>query len=311
MIRRKTVAFRLMSCLVMLCCATTAWAQTPEEPEPLPKTPKATKQPPTTLKPPQKVPLTKKEKKLLKPHIDKSPLDQSLGWRFGPTLNGFFGSQQGRPLVYPYIGWRYKTDGLYLDIHAPGVFGALDFLQNTLQKGIFNDPFNLFLTLNEAGQFVFVEAAHVRVGPLYNLRLFKDADNPGIPLTIAVGVVGIADWVIFDAVFLGRKFEDIDDLNDYISIDPIVIGAGGFVSMMWKSKHVTVDLALEVGRDFVDLASVYIPQSGWILSADLDVHINILQNMGMYFRTRPSIYTHLPEDNVYTMSLSTGVIFSL
>ena len=302
-------------CVMILLClnASVAMAQDGLEPPPEDPLPEPEKKPakPPTIKPLQKIPLTKKEKKLLDPHVDKTPLNRAIGWRFGPTLNGFFGSQQGRPLVYPNLGWRYKTNGLYIDINAPGLFGALDFGQYSLQQSFNPDPFNLFLSLNEPGQFVYIEAMHLRAGPLFNLRLFKDKTNPGIPLTVAVGVVGIADWVIFDAVFLGRKFEDIDDLNDYISIDPIVVGVGGFVSLLWEVNHVTVDLAFEVGRDLVDLASIYIPQSGWIIGLDMDVHINILQNMGMYIRPRLSMFTHLPEDNVYTMVMSAGVIFSL
>ena len=262
MIQQRTI---LIFGLTLLWSAP-SWAQVPEEPE-LPKedTTKKTKKTKIDI---TAVPLTKKEKRLIKPHLDDKSLNESLGWRFGAMFNGFFGSQQGRPLIYPYMGWRYKTNGFYLDIHAPGLLGGLDYLQYLLQQQVTNDPLNLFLTLNSPAQFVFIEAMHVRAGPIFNLRLFKSKENKGFPITVAVGLSAIADFVIFEATLLGRKFESQDDLNDNVSIDPFVVGLGGFGSLLWKNRHVTVELTAELNRDMINIDSVYLPQPGWVLGLE-------------------------------------------
>lgn len=266
-----------------------------------------------SVKPPPKVEepvkLTNTERKMLQPHLDESTLEDSVGWQMGLSFNGLFSSGQGRPFTYPALGWRYKHDGLYVDVTAPAAFAALDALQYFFQDQIVDDPFNLFQSINGALQLFYVEGLHARLGGTYALRLFKTDKDAGIPVTVTYGLVGYADWVIFDAVFLGTPPEDLGDIEDNISLDPVVVGPGGFVGLLWSVGHVTVDVALEVGRDLVDL-SAYVPQPGWMIGATMDLNIRITDKFGMFLHPRYTVYTHVPERWVKTMAVHTGVIFS-
>ena len=296
----------LAACVVCFLWSVQALAQ--QEPEGL-DAQEAQASPAPEEAPPEGVDLTDSERKLLRPFIDESTLDDSVGWQLGPSFNGLFSSGQGRPFAYPALGWRYKHDGMYVDVTAPAAFAALDALQYFFQGELVDDPFNLFQSINGALQLFYVEALHARVGGTYAVRLFKTDEDEGVPVTLTYGLVGYADWVIFDAVFLGAPPEDLGDIEQNISLDPVVVGPGGFVGLLWRVSHVTVDVALEVGRDLVEV-SAYVPQSGWMLGASMDLNIRILDKFGMFFHPRYTVYTHVPDRWLKTMAVHSGVILS-
>lgn len=254
----------------------------------------------------------KRAEALAAPIINQKPLHSSLGWRVGPTFNGMFSSYQGRPFVYPSFGWRYKPGSLYLDLHAPFIAGLFDAAQWALQDKVLGLPssFNLFEDANGPAQYVFIEVAHLRLGQSFAMRLGQSKDNPGIPFHLNVGLAALADWVFFEARQLGRPLEDLDDVSDVISLDPYVLGLGAFVGAMITIDHVTVDLNIEVARDLFSPSNEYEEQNGWVIGADFEVIVKIIDNFGMYGRVRHSLYTHLEDLNLWGMSGGAGVILS-
>ena len=250
----------------------------------------------------------KRAEALAAPIINKKPLHSSLGWRLGPTFNGMFSSYQGRPFVYPSFGWRYKPGSLYFDLQAPFIAGIFDAAQWALQDKVLglSSSFNLFEDANDPAQYVFIEVAHLRLGQSFAMRLGQSEDNPGVPFHLNVGLAALADWVFFEARQLGRPLEDLDDVNEVISLDPYVLGLGAFVGAMVTIDHVTVDLSLELARDLFSPSNEYAEQNGWVIGADLEVIIKIIDNFGMYVRARHSLYTHLEDLNLWAMSGGAG-----
>lgn len=246
----------------------------------------------------------------MKDQLKVTPLHKTLGWRVGPTFHGMWSSLQGRPFIYPSFGWRYKPGDLYVDLQAPFIAAIFDAGIWAIQDQLLGlrEPFSFFETINEAQHYAFIEVSHLRVGQSINFRLGKSEDREGVPFSLNLGVVGIADWVVFEARQLGRALEDLDDLQDEIDLDPFVVGAGGFVGVMATAGIATVDLNLEIAPDLYSPSDSYTDQSGWVFGADLEVLLTITDNFGMVLRARHSLYTHLPDLNLWTTSVNTGII---
>ena len=295
--------------LLLLLCGAPLWAQgrpgavelpeLPEEAELALPTPAEPVEPPTV-----------------------APLRDSLGWRAGAVVQGLFGSGQGRPLGYVAAGARYKTDTVYIDIHFPALVGGLDaaqylFFSEILEAGA---PFAFFELVNGPYQLAYIEPLHLQLGRTFTLFPFaEDPDelppgqlpDPGAPLQLSVGVVGVTDFVVFDLPRFQGDIEEFDFTAPELT-DPIVIGPGVFVAVGLPAGSTgEVDLALELARDVVDFAG-YIPtSSNWIISIDADYEVDFSDDFGAYLRGRLSTYTHLTDPLIVTLSFSGGMIVRL
>ena len=309
---------------IMLGIHAAAQSQTPPQTQP-PQTPPSRARP-DEASPPQESALTREAKarqedqarqedarRSLKTLDDERALHQRLNLRMGPTFNGMWSSEQGRPFVYPYVGLRYKPDDLYLDLHLPAIMALADAAQWAIQDRLIGVPsaFNLFERANGPPQYIMIEVAHARLGQSFPVLLGASPTSAGVPLTLHAGLVGVADWVLFEARTLGRPFEDLDDINGQVRVDPYVLGLGLFVGASWRTSRTHLELALEVSRDLLSPSDSYDAQPGWILGAELELTLEILAGFGMFLRVRQSVYTHLDDLMVWGTALTTGVTLSL
>lgn len=257
--------------------------------------------------------LTEQERAELARYQARPELADALSWRVGPSLHTLNDSLQGRPLVYPALGARYKKPGaIYVDVHLPALFGLFDGLQYVLQRDVIerSEPFNVFQTLNQPRQYVFAELGHARVGQSWAMRLGEDPERgrAGVPLRLTAGLAGVADWAILEATRLQQAIEEAGELNDLIQRDPLILGPALFGAVGLRRGPVDADLALELGRDLLDWDS-YQRSAGWVISADLDVHVTVIDDLGLYLRARLATYTHLPGRLAWTLSVSPGISF--
>ena len=243
------------------------------------------------------------------PVAQKHPLRDGLGWRLGFISTGLFESGQGRPFFYLDTGLRFKSDRIYFDLKFPAFIGGLDFLFLQFQKFLgANDPFNLFEFFNEPIHYgAHMEFSNVRLGQTFTL--FPLGDDA--PLRTTLGVFVLADWVFFDLVLIQNRDpeEEFDPKENPNVNDPIVVAPGGFVAFGGDAPITAYDIALGAGPDiYVDDA--YAPNNGWVLFVDLDLHIDVLEDLAVHYRTRVSTYTHT-EKPVVTMDVNFGVVLRL
>jgi hypothetical protein len=234
---------------------------------------------------PTDVPLNEEEREKFK-GFERVPRARALQLRAGVQVMGLFKSQQGSPGIYPTIGLRYRGDDLYLDIHAPMAFGALDAGQFFIQRDLIGrgDAFDIFRALNSPPQYSYLEAGHVRIG--------KNFGRSG-DWSFAAGLALFADFVVFDALFTDELPEADDDFTDFLSSDPFVVGPGGFISLGRQWDGLQLDWVLEIGRDLINFGS-YVPVEGWVISTDVEVVTQLSEDWAAFLRVRSSMYTHLP-----------------
>jgi hypothetical protein len=274
----------------MLCALWSApvWAQEPAGPE---------QAAPEALPAPD-VPLNKDERRLFRGH-EQTPMERAVQLRAGAQFMGLFKSKQGQPGTYASFGLRYRGDKLYLDMHLPALFGAMDYGQLLLQRDLIGrqGAFDIFRAINSPPQYSFLEAGHVRVGQIF---------SHGAPWGFAAGVAVFADFVVFDALFADELPQGDSDFEDFLSSDPFVVGPGGFIALTRRDEGLLIDWAFEAGRDLMNFGS-YAPVAGWIISTDLEVQPQLSEDWAGFLRVRTSYYSHLPGRYPFTALLALGV----
>ncbi len=174
----------------------------------------------------------------------------------------------------------------------------------------FNTSFRtLFETMNKPPQYVQAEIGMVRVGQIWHTRLGATKDREGVPVQLAAGIAGVADWVIFETRLLSEPIPEDASIGDFIITDPIVLGAGLFGSIGQRRENFHVDLSLMIARDMFQWES-YGPLTGFLISPDVEVVIMLLDNLGMNVRTRATLYTHVKNPRPYSIQSDFGVIVS-
>lgn len=253
--------------------------------------------------------LTPEEAKQLDDLEKKPPLHEDFTIRFGPTFHAMFDSYQGRPFAYPGIGFRKKSPRFYFDLHIPILLGGVDALFYLFQQQLLrsDNAINLFETLNQPRQYVYFEASHLKIGPSWRRTLGERNGRPR-PFDLSAGVVGVADFVVFDAKLLGAPIPDDANINDIVQRDPIVLGLGLFGAIGANRGPASTDLALEVARDLFNWQA-YTPAPGWIISLDMDTQLEIVEDLAMTARGRLSTYTHVPGERIFSFSVTTGMSF--
>lgn len=239
------------------------------------------------------------------PEPEVPPRD-SFALKVGFLHSWLFDSNQGRPFIYLDFGLRLKTDEFYIDVKLPALVAGIDFLLYQLQRLVgVNSPFNLFEAVNQPIHYAaFLEPANLRLGQTFVTRLGGER-----PLKLTAGIFALFDFVFFDLALAQQDPEEFNDIADPNANDPFVVAVGGFVAIGSDLPYSEWDLALGVGPDiFQD--DGYVPNSGLVIFADLDVQIDPLRNVGAYLRTRLSTYTHT-SPIVWTMTLSYGVALKL
>ena len=284
--------------------APSAHAQSEDEPKP--------RLGPRQSEPVTKMPLAVQEAETIDPGaLERISFHEDLVWRVFTGFHGMFSSSQGRPLIYPDLGARWRDDGVYLDLHLPALFGLLDAGQFFLRRDVLDtpSPSNLFQSVNEPRHWVYAEIAHLRLGVSTAYTLFEDDDEGDtVPLRLSLGGVGFANWAVLEAAGLAEALENGDAINELIESDPLIIGLGGFVAVGGVSGRAGWDVALELGRDMVEWDS-YVPSTGWVIALDGDVGVEIFENFGMGIRARWAVLTHRDDRLVYVMNVSTGALF--
>ena len=199
-------------------------------------------------------------------------------------MHGAPGSGQGRPFIYPCVSLRAKSETLYLDLHLPAFVALFDALQYWLMSDLIGAPsaFNLFQTLNGQAQLIYVEPLHLRLGQ----RIWSNGS-----LRLSGGVALVADVVVFDVIQLGAGLEE-GELNSSINSDPLVLGPGGFLALSGAAGPASWEFSLEVAYDIYAIEQ-YEPVSGFALSAEGDVQVQITDLFGMFLRPRVAAYTHV------------------
>lgn len=242
--------------------------------------------------------------------FERPALKDGLAMRVGFSFHNMFGSHQGRPLIYPHFGVRLKSDKLYIDAHLPALIGGLDYLQYKFQERILgtDTEFNLFGALNQPMHYVFFEVGHVRIGSTKELLPGRLNNKLKSALKLSGGVVGFADFVVFEARSSSETIEDGEALENLLTRDPGVLGAGLFGSIGSSKNNFSYDLAVEVGRDLWAWQA-YEPNPGWMLSADVDLQFDIVENLGGFIRTRATYYTHGSRPRVFGTNTATGITF--
>ena len=304
MIRRYTTARsrHAIAALVTLALAsTTDSANAQEAPSLEDKATTPEEAPPETLTDEERAHLSEFERPALK---------DGLAMRVGFSFHNMVGSNQGRPLIYPHFGARLKSDKLYIDANLPALIGGLDYLQYKFQERVLgtDTEFNLFEALNEPAQYVFFELGHVRIGSTREFVPGQPNYKLKFPIRLSGGIVGFADFVVFEARGLSAAIEDGEALENLLSRDPGVLGAGIFGSIGGSKNNFAYDLALEVGRDLWEWEA-YDLNPGWMLSADVDLQFDIVENLGGYIRTRATYYTHGSRPRVFGTNTATGITF--
>ena len=304
---------RFSTCFVFsLLVSTSAFAQerpTPEKNATPPSSTAKDKEDPPVFKPRQPRDLTEEESDKLQKLEEKPPLHEDFTWRFGPTFHAMFDSFQGRPFAYPGIGFRKKSPTFYFDLHIPLLMGGIDGLLYLFQQQLLrsSNAVNLFETLNQPRQYVFFEATHLKIGPSWRRIVGEKSGRPR-PIDLSAGVVGVADFVVFDAKLLGMPIPDDANINDIVQRDPIVLGLGLFGAVGANRGPASADIALEVARDLFNWQA-YTPAPGWVISADLDTQLQIVDDLAMSARGRLSTYTHVPGERIFSFSVTTGISF--
>lgn len=253
--------------------------------------------------------LTDEERSYVTEAVDAKPLGLDFNVRFGASAHAMSDSLQGRPLAYPTLGLRKKSATFYFDAHLTILMTLIDGLIFVVQEEILDvqDSFSTMGTVNEPRHYVFGEAAHIRLGPTTTFTFdSRIRANTTHLVRLSGGVVGLADWVVFDATRQTDALGEDQDIGDIIVQDPVVIGAGVFGAIGGWRDPFSYDLALEVGYDLVNWGG-FTPSRGWIFALDGDIQVDLVDNAGLYGRARISAYTHLPDSLTYTFALSTGV----
>lgn len=295
--------------LLVSLAPTTALAQAPDPDEPALPEPPPTAQELAEAERARE--LTEQELAELAAATDR-PLHTKLSWRVGPVLNALYGSNQGRPFIYPYVGARYKVDDLYVDVHAPAVLGMLDGLAFLFQDQIADVPreqnVNLFELANDLRHYAFFQIIDLRLGQTFTIDPWATETTTGFPLQLSVGAEGFFDFVLFDLPGFTGDLDDFD-FNATVQRDPVVGAVGLFGAVGAHVGPFSGDLALVFARDLFDW-DAYAPASGWIIALDSDLQIEITPNIGMYVRPRWSFYTHVEGSLIQTLVLTAGVVFS-
>ena len=142
--------------------------------------------------------------------LGRESFHEDLVWRAFTSFHGMFSSSQGRPLLYPDLGARWRDDDVYLDVHLPALFGLLDAGQFFLRRDVLEtpSPSNLFQSVNEPQHWVYAEIAHLRLGVSTPYTLFEDEQegDSGVPLRVSVGGLGFADWAVLEAAGSRRRW---------------------------------------------------------------------------------------------------------
>ena len=289
--------------MLSLLVSTSALAQERPTPE------KNTVDETPTFKPRQPENLTREESDKLEALDEEPPLHEDFTLRFGPTFHAMFNSFQGRPFAYPGIGFRKKSPTFYFDLHIPLLMGGIDALLYLFQQQLLrsDNAVNLFQALNQPRQYVFFEATHLKIGPSLRRFIGEKSGRPR-PINLSGGVVGVADFVVFDAKLLGMPIPDDANINDIVQRDPIVLGLGLFGAVGANRGPASADIALAVARDLFNWQA-YTPAPGWIISADLDTQLQIVDDLAMSARGRLSTYTHVPGERIFSFSVTTGISF--
>ena len=254
--------------------------------------------------------------------LTPEPLRNSLGWRAGVATQGLFGSGQGRPLAYVAAGARYKTETVYIDLHFPILVGGLDATQYLFFSEIYETsaPFTFFELINGPYQLAYIEPLHLQLGRTFTLFPFaQDADelppgqipDLGAPLWLSIGVVGVADFVVFDLPRFQGEIDDFDFTAPDLT-DPIVMGPGAFVALgLGVGSTGELDLALELARDVVDFGGYLPSSSNWVIGLDVDYAVDFSDDFGAFVRGRLSTYTHVTDPLIVTLSFSGGMLVRL
>jgi hypothetical protein len=245
------------------------------------------------------VPMNKEEHRLFRGH-EETPYERSWQLRAGMQVMGLFKSGQGQPGIYPSIGFRYRGEGAFVDLHLPGGFGLMDAGQYFLQRELLEREraFDFFRLLNAPPQYSFLEVAHVRLGQIFS----RPEDGWGF----SAGAVIVADFVVFDALFAEEPPQADGEFEDFLSSDPFVVGPGGFIALSRQWEATGVDWVLEASRDLVNFGS-YSPLAGWVIGTELDVKPQLGERVSGFVRVRVSYYSHLPGRYPFTTALTLGV----
>lgn len=235
----------------------------------------------------------------------------SLRVSFG--LHGLVGSKQGRPLIYPDISARYKTNNIYVDARLPAVLVGMDYGQYWLQKEFFglSNAFWLFEAMNQTPQYVQGEVGMLRVGQTWSVLPGKapaaGKKDTRRPLLLSAGIAAVGDWAVMEARLLSEPLDEDASIADLIITDPIVLGVGLFGAVGRRQGRVYTELALMIARDLFQWDS-YARLSGFVISPDAEVVVLILDNFGLSFRTRFTLYTHVKDPRAFSIQVNPGVI---
>lgn len=242
--------------------------------------------------------------------LDSFSLRVSLG------LHGLAGSKQGRPLIYPDISARYKSQKLYLDMRLPALLGGVDYGLFLLQRDVIttNNAFMLFQVMNKVPQYVQGEAGMLRVGQTWSVLPGEppsrsDLEDRRQPLLLSAGIAAIGDWAVMEARLLSEPLPEEASIQDLIVTDPIVLGVGLFGSVAARRDRFYGELALMVARDLFQW-DAYGPSSGLLISPDAEVIVMLADQFGLYFRARLTLYTHVKDPRAFSIQSHPGVIVS-
>lgn len=249
---------------------------------------------------------------LVRPEPEPNWLDET-GVRFGMVAAGLVDSGQRRPFVYADFGIRMKDDDFYVDAKLGALPAGLDYGIRTFQAEVLDSdpPFSFIEALNDPLQYgAHLEAVSLRLGKTWTYYPFL-ADTPideaPSPLRFSVGPAFIAELVFFDLPLLNADPDDFDGPDVQGANDPIVVGAGGFVSLGGTAPNVSYDVAFVFAQD-VYTYDDYVPLSGQALALDTEVIVALAEGVGIYNRFRISTYTHV-DAFIVTMAGNIGLYF--
>jgi hypothetical protein len=249
---------------------------------------------------------------LVRPDPPEHWLDNT-GARFGLVAAGLVDSGQQRPFVYVDFGFRMKDDDFYVDAKLGLLAGALDFGFRTLQAERLgaDAPFSFIEALNQPLQYgSHLEAFSLRFGKTFTSYPFlaqTPVDEWPSPLRVSVGPAFIGELVFFDLPLANSDPAEFDGPDVSGANDPIVLGAGGFVSFGSKTSSVAYDVAIVFAQDIFTWDD-YEPLSGQIISLDTEIAVELAENVGVYNRFRISTYTHV-DALILTMAANIGLLF--
>lgn len=233
-----------------------------------------------------------------------------LTWRFGVGLHGLINSKQGRPLIYPDLGARYESERLFVALHVPGAVAGVDLGAMLIRQRLLRRPGAepVLLAINTTPQLVQAEIAALRIGQLWDVRLGADPkkDREGLPVQLAAGIVGVADWAIMEARLLSEPIDEETSLGSIIITDPLVIGLGVFGAVRQERGAFKAELSLSVARDMFQWEQ-YSRLTGFIIAPEIDVHFTLFKGFGVYTRGRLATYTHVKNPRAFSAQNQFGV----